>query len=301
MSATFYIVDDDKPIRKILERIIADHDLGTVVGKAEDGTAALEEIAALSPDIVLIDLLLPGVDGITLVNALKPECPRTCFVMLSQVADKDMVGKAYQAGVDFFINKPINMIEVVSVIGQVRERMNMKNFIQSLRVTIDGIDAPAPPVGNAANRPGGKSGEDARRRQIKGVLAKLGILGESGSEDITDMCVVLLGRSPGGDGSRKMSELYALIAKKYAERGMRINTASVEQRVRRAIYKALNNTANLGLEDYCNEFFVAFGSSFFDFTEVRHQMNYLRGTADVQGKINVKKFIEGLVMHIQGE
>lgn len=294
MSATFYIVDDDKPIRKILGRIIADHDLGNVIGEAEDGGTALREISALGPDIVLIDLLLPGIDGITLVGNLKADCPRTCFVMLSQVADKDMVGKAYQAGVNFFVNKPINVIEVVSVIGQVRERMTMRNIIQSLRVTIDGIDAP---VGRAA----GRSEEENRHRQIKGTLAKLGILGESGSEDIINMCMAQLGRLPGAEGYRKMSDLYAFIAKRYAGQGMRINAASVEQRVRRAIYKALNNTANLGLEDYANEFFVEFGSSFFDFTEVRNQMNYLRGNSEVQGRINVKKFIEGLVMRTQDE
>lgn len=294
MSATFYIVDDDKPVRKILERIIADHDLGSVIGEAEDGGTALREISALVPDIVLIDLLLPGIDGITLVANLKADCPRTCFVMLSQVADKDMVGKAYQAGVNFFINKPINVIEVVSVIGQVRERMNMRNIIQSLRVTIDGIDEPA-------GRAGSRSEEENRHRQIKGTLAKLGILGESGSEDIINMCMAQIGRLPGAEGSRKMGDLYAFIAKRYAGQGMRINAASVEQRVRRAIYKALNNTANLGLEDYANEFFVEFGSSFFDFTEVRNQMNYLRGNSEVQGRINVKKFIEGLVMRTQDE
>lgn len=294
MSATFYIVDDDKPVRKILGRIIADHDLGTIVGEAEDGEAALREIAALSPDIVLIDLLLPGVDGITLVGNLKTDCPRSCFVMLSQVADKEMVGKAYLAGVDFFINKPINVIEVVSVITQVRERMTMRNILQSLRVTIGGMDAPAHP-------PAGRSEEEIRRRQIKNVLAKLGILGESGSVDITDICLAQRSRSSGMENPRKMSDFYTFIAKKYAENGMRINSASVEQRVRRAIYKALNNTANLGLEDYANEFFVEFGSSFFDFTEVRTQMNYLRGNSEVQGKINVKKFIEGLMMRIQDE
>lgn len=297
MSVNFYIVDDDKTVRKILARIIADQDLGNVIGEAEDGSVALHEIAALSPDIVLIDLLLPGVDGITLVSRLKPECPKTCFVMLSQVADKDMVGKAYQAGVDFFINKPINMIEVVSVVGQVRERMNMRNILQSLRVTIGGMDAPAERSAAAS----GRSEEEMRRRQLKGILAKLGILGESGSDDIIDMCLSLLSRSSGREGAGKMSELYSLIAKKYAEEGVRINAASVEQRVRRAIFKALNNTANLGLEDYANEFFVAFGSSFFEFTEVRCQMNYLRGSSKTQGKISAKKFIEGLVMHVQEE
>lgn len=294
MSINFYIVDDDRTVRKILEKIIADHDLGQVAGEAEDGSSALRDIAALTPDIVLIDLLLPGIDGISLVESLKGDCPHTCFVMLSQVADKDMVAKAYQAGVDFFINKPINVIEVVSVIGQVRERMNMRNIIQSLRVAIGGI-------GPAQDKSAGRSREENQRRQIKAALAKLGILGESGSEDITGMCLILLNRPAAAESFGKMSDLYTLIAKKYAEQGLQINAASVEQRVRRAISKALNNTANLGLEDYGNEFFVAFSSSFFDFTEVRRQMNYIRGNSDTQGKINAKKFIEGLVMQIQNE
>ena len=294
MNASFYIVDDDKTVRKILGRIIEDHDLGTVAGEAENGAVAFEEIKALEPDIVLIDLLLPGVDGITMVENLKADCPNTCFVMLSQVTDKDMVGKAYQAGVDFFINKPINGIEVVSVIGQVHERMSMRNIIQSLRESIGSFDTPA-------DRHAWRSEEETRRRQIRGTLAKLGILGESGSEDIVDMCLFLASRTAGAEGPKRMNELYALMAEKHAEQGRRINAASVEQRVRRAICKALNNTANLGLEDYSNEFFVAFGSSFFDFTDVRHQMNYLRGNSEIQGKINVKKFIEGLVMQIQDE
>ncbi|UQZ90338.1 histidine kinase [Deltaproteobacteria bacterium Smac51] len=295
LKADFYIVDDDRTVRKILGKIIADHDLGLVVGEAEDGAAAQKEIAALMPDIVLIDLLLPGVDGITLVTSLKNDCPKTSFVMLSQVADKDMVAKAYQSGVDFFINKPINIIEVVSVIGQVHERMSMRNIIQSLKVAIGGIDS-------QPSRDSGRPSEEVRRRQIKGTLAKLGILGENGSEDIVEMCLMMLGRTSGPETSRKMSDQYALLAKKYAEeQGLSINAASVEQRIRRAISKALNNTANLGLEDYGNEFFVAFSSSFFEFTEVRRQMNFIRGVSDTQGKISAKKFIEGLVMQVQNE
>lgn len=293
MSTTFYIVDDDRTVHKILERIITDQDLGTVIGSADDGSAALPEIQALRPDVVLVDLLLPGLDGITLVDNCKPVCPQTCFIMLSQVADKDMVSKAYLAGVDFFINKPPNMIEVVSVIGQVRERMTMRSVLHSLRATIGALDSPASRV------PADQSEEETRRRVIRSVLAKLGILGESGSEDITEICMLISARTSGMEGCGKMNQLYFLIAKKYADHGVRLNAASVEQRVRRAIIKALNNTANLGLEDYANEFFVEFGSSFFEFSEVRQQMNYLRGTSNLPGKINVRKFIEGLHMHIQ--
>lgn len=297
MKADFYIVDDDRTVRKILAKIIADHDLGQVAGEAEDGSRAQREILTLAPDIVLIDLLLPGVDGITMVDSLKNDCPKTCFVMLSQVADKEMVAKAYQAGVDFFINKPINVIEVVAIIGQVHERMKMRAIIQSLKAAIGGMENAAPP---AASRPA----EELLRKRIKNALAKLGILGENGSEDIVELCLMMLARptAPSPESPKKMGDQYALLAKKYAEgQGLSINAASLEQRIRRAIFKALNNTANLGLEDYGNEFFVAFSSSFFEFTEVRRQMNFLRGVSDTQGKISAKKFIEGLLMQVQEE
>jgi len=294
LNANFYIVDDDRTVRKILSKIISDHELGKVIGEAADGTEALGEIAELKPEIVLVDLLLPGLDGITLVERLKAGCPDSCFVMLSQVADKDMVGKAYQAGVDFFINKPINVIEVVSVIGQVYERMNMRSIISSLKTAIGGISLP-----ETRGMIAGQSKEENRRREIKNILAKLGILGESGSEDISDIGLLLLNRPGSPDGAKKMSELYSQIAQKYADQGVQINAPSVEQRVRRAIFKALNNIAHQGLEDYSNEFFVSFSGTFFEFAEVRHQMNYIRGSSKTQGKINAKKFIEGLVMQIQ--
>lgn len=294
MKADFYIVDDDRTVRKILAKIIADHELGQVAGEAEDGLLARREIASLRPDIVLIDLLLPGVDGITLVDSLKDDCPQTCFVMLSQVADKEMVAKAYQAGVDFFINKPINVIEVVAVIGQVHERMKMRSIIQSLKAAIGGIEAPEAPPSQPT--------EEFLRKRLKSTLAKLGILGENGSEDIVEMCLMMHSRAGGPEGPKKMGDHYALLAKRYAEeQGLAINAASLEQRIRRAIFKALNNTANLGLEDYGNEFFVAFSSSFFEFTEVRRQMNFLRGVSEAQGKISAKKFMEGLLMQMAGE
>jgi two-component system response regulator YcbB len=292
VNADFYIVDDDRTVRKMLAKIIADHSLGRVAGEAEDGTAATREILLAHPDIVLVDLLLPGVDGITMVESLKNDCPHTCFVMLSQVADKEMVAKAYQAGVDFFINKPINVIEVVAIIGQVHERMKMRTIIQSLKEAIGGMEAVPP----ASGRPT----EEARRQRFKNALAKLGILGETGSEDIIELALMM--QSLAGEAPKKMGDQYALLAKKYAEtEGAAINAASLEQRVRRAIFKALNNTANLGLEDYGNEFFVAFSSSFFEFTEVRRQMNFLRGVSETQGKISAKKFIEGLLMEVQKE
>lgn len=292
MSNQFYIVDDDKSIRVILKKIIQDHDLGQVIGEAGDGEVARRDIMLIRPSIVIIDLLLPGVDGVTLVKELKAACPNVCFVMVSQVTDKEMISKAYLAGVDFFISKPINVIEVVSVLEQIRDKINMHNIIQSLRTAINAIDSPAPP-----KRPSG----EITRSKITSALARLGILGALGSNDIVEMTLLYLeGRENGSEQTVKLNELYSALAQKYQrEQNLSINAASVEQRIRRAINKALSHMANMGIEDYGNEFFVSFGSFFFDFTEVRKQMNYIRGDSDIPGKINVKKFIEGLATVIQ--
>ncbi len=112
----FYLIDDDKNIRNILKIIITKQKLGTVCGNAGNAQDALEDISVLHPDIVIVDLLMPDTDGITLVGQMRPLLPDTAFIMLSQVTSKDMVASAYEAGIEFFIQKPVNSIEVESVI-----------------------------------------------------------------------------------------------------------------------------------------------------------------------------------------
>ena len=77
--------------------------------------------------------------------------------------------------------------------------------------------------------------------------------------------------------------------------GLDQDAKAIEQRVRRATTKGLQNLANLGIEDYYNEIFQSYSSSLFDFKEVRHEMNFMQGKSQYRGKINVKKFIEGLL------
>ncbi len=112
----FFIVDDDINIIRILEEIIEEERLGEVTGYALDGKTGMNEIIMQSPDIVLVDLLMPGIDGAKLVDEAKGYVKQTKFIMISQVSTKSMIGKAYDAGIEFFISKPINKIEVTRVI-----------------------------------------------------------------------------------------------------------------------------------------------------------------------------------------
>ena len=129
----FYLLDDDRNIRRILTQIITDRELGTVCGAGSNGHEGLEEVFDLKPDIIIADLLMPEMDGITFVEHARPGLPDTAFIMLSQVSSKEMISAAYEAGVEFFIQKPINSIEVENVIQKVRQNLTMKRTLQKVQ------------------------------------------------------------------------------------------------------------------------------------------------------------------------
>ena len=106
-----YIVEDDFSVISVLEDIVERNNLGTICGDSSNGVPDLEHILAMNPDLILIDLLMPGKDGIQVVRELKSRSCQAKFIMISQVSAKEMIAKAYLAGVDFFISKPINLIE----------------------------------------------------------------------------------------------------------------------------------------------------------------------------------------------
>ncbi len=122
MKTRLYVVDDDYGIRTILGNIIEDYDLGILVGEAEEGAKAVEEIIQLNPDIALIDLLLPNMDGIEIIKRASEKGCDTQFIMISEVSSSAMISEAYKTGIEFYINKPINVIEVVSITRKAIEK-----------------------------------------------------------------------------------------------------------------------------------------------------------------------------------
>ena len=94
-----YIVEDDRTVINILEDIIETNGLGTVCGTSGGQPADMEEIVRLNPDVVLVDFLMPEKDGIQLVRELKEAGCGSRFIMISQVSAKELIGKAYSAGI----------------------------------------------------------------------------------------------------------------------------------------------------------------------------------------------------------
>ena len=224
-----YIVEDDTSVIGILEDIVEGNELGVVCGDSGGEPANLGQILALDPDLVLVDLLMPQKDGIQVVRELKEQGCRAKFIMISQVSNKEMVAKAYLAGVDFFINKPINLIEVRQVILNVRRQLENERDLH----TIQSVFAEkAAPVGR-------RSRLEAQRKRIQTTLSQLGMAGEKGARDIVELCMLLL------EQGQQVSQVGvgALCAQ------LSDSPKSMEQRARRAVERGLHHLASLGLED----------------------------------------------------
>lgn len=270
----FFILDDDINVIRILKKIIDDKELGTVVGEERDGKKGIDKIRTIIPDIVLIDLLMPGIDGLRIVKQLKEEYPNIEFIMISQVSSKNMVEKAYRYGVEYYIYKPINAIEVEMIIRKVIERIEINRTILKMQQIFN--NKPEKEIVRL---------EGACEQCINNILMELGIISEKGSEEIIKAVkyVMMKGINLNNITIRELCSHFT------------DNPKSMEQRMRRAISIAMTNIANLGIEDYMNETFVQYSNSLFNFEQVRREMEYIRGKSDRGGSTNIKKFLIGLI------
>ena len=276
-----YIVEDDLSVISNLEEIVERSGLGRVCGDSGDKTPDAMEILSLNPDIILVDFLMPEKDGIQIIRELREAGCKAKCIMISQVSSKELVGKAYDAGVDFFISKPINVIEVGSVIGSVARQCENEKTLSSIRSLFVAQPAAAPQ--------GGGTDEPARQRRIQYILGQLGMSGEKGSDDILKICRYLT------DSGASISQLSV---GQLCE-ALSSSPKNMEQRIRRAIAQGMANLAHLGLEDFMNETFTRYSGSLFPFEEIKAEMDFIRGKRSRGGKVSIKKFIDGLLIFME--
>ena len=287
----FYLIDDSPNIINILRIIIHDRELGEVCGSAEHAADALEDLPVLRPDIVVVDLLMPEMDGITFVQKARGIVPEAAYIMLSQVTSKDMVADAYKSGVEFFLHKPVNSIEVESVIRRVCQSLSMRRTLSQVHTLVQQMPRPhpaAPSPAAPAPSPGGDAASGVRQR-AENLLRYIGVLGTTGSWDIIEL-VCYLAEHP----EAKALSVSALC-------GRVGNAKTVEQRIRRAAFTGLVNLASLGLEDYNNEIFTEYASTLYRFEQVRREMNCISGRGTAHGKVQLNQFLSAMVSYSTGE
>lgn len=286
----FYLIDDDANVCNILKIIIQQKKLGEVCGMASNGMDALEDLKFIQPDIVIVDLLMPVMDGIHFVRKAKELYPDITYVMLSQVSSKEMVAQAYECGVTFFLQKPVNGVEVVRVLGNVADSIQMKRTFQQMQ-SLFMKGSPAEGEGMVLpqlNLPSEQQEEKPHIKRVRAVLQKLGIIGENGASDIITLVDYMIGQGP-ETGKFTVSELCSRFSPN--------NAKSMEQRIRRAVNAGLTNLANMGLEDYSNDTFQDLAGSLYSFEQIRREMDFIRGKSEVHGKVSLKSFLNSLIFY----
>lgn len=115
MGVRVLIADDHRLLREALRRVLEAAGV-EVVGEAADGVQAIEGALATRPTVVLMDVTMPGEDGITATRRLRTLLPDTRVIVLSMHLDAEVVERARRAGAAGYLGKDTAVAEVVSAV-----------------------------------------------------------------------------------------------------------------------------------------------------------------------------------------
>lgn len=119
------IVDDNPMILNTFDEVISSEAGLSVIGRADNGKDAIDMIKDTQPDVVLLDLVMPQMDGITVVENIKKKTSmlkNPAFIILSAVGGEQMTEEAFQAGANYFLMKPFDKDILVNKIRRIGKR-----------------------------------------------------------------------------------------------------------------------------------------------------------------------------------
>ena len=118
MAKNILICDDAAFMRMMTKDILTKNGY-TVVGEAENGAKAVEKYAELKPDLVLMDITMPEMDGIQALKKIKEADPSATVIMCSAMGQQAMVIESIQSGAKDFIVKPFQADRVLEAVRKV--------------------------------------------------------------------------------------------------------------------------------------------------------------------------------------
>jgi DNA-binding NarL/FixJ family response regulator len=114
------LVDDHTVVRRGLRKILESTNEIEVVGEVGDGAKAVAETASLAPDVVVMDVGLPGMNGIEATQEIRTKVPKTQVLMLSMHADEQYISRSVAAGAKGYLLKDADDQDLVSAVLAVR-------------------------------------------------------------------------------------------------------------------------------------------------------------------------------------
>lgn len=196
------IVDDNPLILNTLDELINAEDGLSVIGKADNGADAINMIVDTTPDIVLLDLVMPKIDGISVVEKVKSEhtfLKNPAFIILSAVGGEQMTEDAFKAGANYYLMKPFDkeiLVNKIRHIGKLPDKQ------------------PAGKVLTAPFEPGEESHitreeymKEHLETDITKMLHELGIPAHIKGISVSERCYRHVGGRPGNDEQRDENPL----------------------------------------------------------------------------------------------
>ena len=126
---TILVVDDEAIIRDLCSRALNEYQ----IIQAENGYEALRILDDRTVDLVLVDVMMPGMSGLELLQQIKERDPAQLVMIMTGYTDKDIILRALKAHADDFIQKPINLLQLRTSIGQALERKALRRELLQLK------------------------------------------------------------------------------------------------------------------------------------------------------------------------
>jgi DNA-binding NarL/FixJ family response regulator len=121
MQCTVFIVDDHQVVRQGIRSALAGLRSSSVVGEAADGLDALRQIERLLPDIVILDLSMPGLSGLEALRIIRQRSPQTRVVVLSVHDGEAFVSEALQCGAMAYVRKGGDIDDIRTAVREVSQ------------------------------------------------------------------------------------------------------------------------------------------------------------------------------------
>ncbi len=143
------IADDQTLFREGIEDVLANDKTLQVVGTASDGHEAVRLAKKMNPDIILMDIKLPLLDGIAATREVRKSCPQALVMMLSSYEDEEHVLEAVQAGANGYLSKMLPASELLLALrsfakdGVFIPSPLVKIVLQGLRQLSEGLKRPS--------------------------------------------------------------------------------------------------------------------------------------------------------------
>lgn len=117
MGHTVMLVDDAAFMRMMLKDILGNNGY-QIIGEAENGMIAVDKYSELKPDITIMDITMPEMDGLQAVKEIRSIDPQAKIIMCSAMGQQTMVIEAIQSGAKDFVVKPFQPDRVLEAVGK---------------------------------------------------------------------------------------------------------------------------------------------------------------------------------------